>query len=273
MKKLFNSKMACSVLVVMLAVFMSSCKQDSISPSGSPSQATETLPTKFQIDGQEVTKEGFFKQLLPSNQVGLRDVTTDMTIIANAYRVLGESGKVVGKQSFDIINVFSSDDEFYKYADANNHPNERVYDYVESNLADYAISSGAVESFETIGKMPKSYIDYMDAFLIKNGFEPSTQAEIQPRTLFSQVYKGCNLTESSFPIRHNPWLGMIGYNDNISSFSPIGLIGGRSDIFDQSFFRKRIAGLWYWSSPGTKFDFCSNPWGFLNDRATSWSIF
>ena len=257
------------IFCAICALFATSC-QKSIDNTPTEEPKVANL-VKYQIDGQEVVQSDFFKQLLPNGQVSLRDVTTDMTTIANAYRVLCEVGKSNGKQSYDIINVFSSDDEFYKYADANNHPNERTYDLVEQDLADYAVSSGAISTFELTGVVPQSYIDYMDVTLSKFGFAPSTAPQVQTRSLTNWAYKGCNGTGNSFPIRGYAWLGIIGYDNQISSFLPVGFIGGASDVFDRTFFRSRMTRIWSWAM--TRIDFCSYPYTWLDDKASSWTSF
>lgn len=153
-------------------LFATSCHESVEQVSAVEPQTTSTV--KYQIDGQEVPKSDFFKQLLPKNQASFRTETTDMTTIANAYRVLGESQREINKQTYDIINVFTSDNEYYTYADANGHPNERFYDQIVNHLANYAETSGAVTAFESTGVVPESYIRYMDDYLVKNGFEPSS---------------------------------------------------------------------------------------------------
>ena len=44
-----------------------------------------------------------------------------------------------------------------------------------------------------------------------------------------------------------------------------------SDIFEKGFFFKRLTGIWSWAL--TTVDFCSYPYEWLNDKASSWSSF
>ena len=249
-------------------LFATSCQESIEQVSAVESQTTSIV--KYQIDGQEVTKSDFFKQLLPRDQASFRSETTDMTTIANAYRVLGESQRVINKQTYDIINVFTSDNEYYAYADANGHLNERFYDQIVNHLADYAETSGAAAALESTGVVPQSYIRYMDDYLVKNGFEPSSATDASKassRALFTQIYQDCSRQGTSFPILTKAWLGSIGFNNNISSYVPVTLFG-RCEIFDRAFFFRRITGIW--NNGSNTINFCKFPWEFVNDRASSW---
>lgn len=270
MKKLF---LFCAVVLLFAATSChKSVGQEDVATTTETGQ--KALPVKFKINGKEVLESDFFKQLLP-DQTTLRDNTSQMTAIADKYKVLCEFGRTdADGNEYDIINVFLDNEAYYEYADANGHTKERQADLVIQDLADYAVSSGAIAECEATGSVPKYYTDYMDAKLVAVGFKPSTQSEVKLRSLFTLVYKGCDGSEgvsSSFPVFSHPWLGLIGYNNDISSLVPFG--GGSTNIvFDKWFFSKRITSIWAWK-PFRTTTFCSGQFIFVNDRATSWISF
>jgi hypothetical protein len=263
MKQLFLLFIASSL------IFASSCRE-SIQPE-EPAQTvkavSETLPLKFKIDGKEVLENSFYAKLLP-NQASFRDASSQMTAIADKYRVLCEFGRTESDGKYDVINVFMDNEAYYAYADANGHTKERLSDMLIKDLADYAVSSGAISECEATGNVPNGYTDYMDRTLQSLGFQPSTPPEAQSRAFFSFVYKECYGTGNSWPVRTLPWLGVIGYNNQISSYFPFGASGSNSVIFDQWFFTKPITNIWSWDF--NTVNFCNPRWNFVNDRATSW---
>ena len=134
------------------------------------------------------------------------------------------------------------------------------------------------------GELPTEYIAYMDNYLVSHGLPASelkskTGTTLQTRTLFNLRFKD-SLGGSSWPVRTNPWLGMFGYNNQVSSFRPVGFVGGRTDIFDKWFFGGHLLGIWSWANQG--WSLCGgtssvNSFGanfsFADDKATSWGSF
>jgi hypothetical protein len=258
-----------SFAAVMLAV---SCNKSTETVEATPVQTTtKAVLIKFKINGNEVSEKNYFNDLLPENQLATRGIEDQMLAIAEKYRIVVEAGRLEKDgQRYTVINAFKSDEDLYAYAEACGRTDERKKDKVLQHLADYAISSGAVAAFEASGNVSKDYLDYMDYYLIQNGYEPGRPSELEIRTLTNFVNKDCFIAGSSWPIRTNPHLGMFGYNDQVTSYVPFGiLLGGASDIYDNSWFRKRLARIWSWDM--NVINFCLDPLKFLDNRATSWA--
>ena len=251
----------------MATLFLTSCKKD-VTVETQTSQASESktvLPLKYQIDGQEMAKDVFFKTLL-KGKASLRSESGDLEAISELYHVLQESARPDPKGAVDILNVFTTEEAYIDYAKNSGFSNVDVVEQAYKDLADYAESSGAVAELESTGVMSASYIRYMNDYLKAHNL-PYDES-LKTRTLTNFVYRDCNKGGYSWPILRNPWLGMFGMDNNISSYYVFGFIGGRTDIFDRTFYRTRMITIWSWAN--TTYDFCGGPLAFLNDRASSW---
>jgi hypothetical protein len=292
MKKLFDFKNLGSVLL-MLSVFASSCKQEAplndLAPEATPTQRV----MKYKIDGKEMSKDAFygsFSSLLSkkSKDLNARSASESemLGVIAEDNRVVWEIDRPESTGTSDVTNAFTSDQEYINYGQDSGYP--EVAEAVEAynHLRDYAVSSGTIAQVEATGVLPNEYMQYMDNYLASHGLptseiKNSSGNQLQTRSLTNMVYRGCFLDEGGLPVKIHPWLSMFGLNNNISSFEPIGFLGGRTDIYDRWFFSRHILGVWSWAQQ--KWTLCGgqylpiNPFStnftFANDRATSWSAF
>ncbi len=290
MKKLFDFKNLGSVLLT-LSVFASSCKQESsVNDVASPSEPTQKI-MKYKIDGKEMSKDAFygsFNSLLSKKLDKLKTRSyneSDMLgVIAEENRVVWEIDRPESDGFFDVTNAFTNEQEYIQYGVSSGYDNIATVEQAYDDLASYAQSSGVESIVAATGELPTEYIAYMDNYLVSHGLPASelkskTGTTLQTRSLFNLIFKDC-LGGSSWPVRTNPWLGMFGYNNQVSSFRPVGFVGGRTDIFDKWFFGGHLLGIWSWANQG--WSLCGgtssvNSFGanfsFADDKATSWGSF
>jgi hypothetical protein len=255
---------------MLLAFFLTSCNKD-ITVEQENTQAEvkhQSFPHKYKIDGKEVSREEFFSTLL-GNHLSLRDLTSNMSAVASNYRVVEELARPEPTGTFNVTNAFTATQPYIDYAVSSGYTNVQTVETAYSDLAAYAESSGAIAEFEQTGVVPASYMQYMKSYFQQKSLPYDDGTGLQTRGLTNFVNKECDNSGSGWAIRTNPWLGMFGYNNNISRYLIFG-IGGHSDIFDNSFFRSRLVGIWNWGL--TSIIFC-NEFQWVNDKATSWGSF
>jgi hypothetical protein len=291
MKKLFDFKNLGSVLL-MLSVFASSCKQEAplndLAPEATPTQRV----MKYKIDGKEMSKDAFygsFSSLLSkkSKDLNARSASESemLGVIAEDNRVVWEIDRPESTGTSDVTNAFTNQQAYIDYGISSGYDNIATVENAYSDLASYAVSSGAMAVVEATGELPSTYISYMDEYLASHslptsGLKDVSSTGLQTRSAFAFIFKDC-IGGSSIPIRISPWLSMFGFNNQVSSFRPVGLAFGRTDIFDRWFFGGHLLGVWSWDNVG--WTLCGgnsasvNPFStnfsFANDKATSWSTF
>jgi hypothetical protein len=281
-----------NILSVLFLLALVSCKPEANVETNSklPTVSTEKK-MKYKVDGVEMSKDAFYGQfssLLSKKNGGLnvRNASESemLGIIAEDNRVVWEIDRPESDGTFDVTDAFTSDQEYIEYAVNSGYSNAAQEIAAYNHLSEYAESSGALDELNNTGNVPSNYIQYMDSYLSSQGLPTSelqnkSGNQLHTRSLTNFVSKGCVGDGDSWPIRTNPWLGMFGFNNNISSFEPIGFLGGRTDIYDRSFWRSHLLGVWSWAQ--VKWSLCnagnfnqfSVNFSFANDKATSWSSF
>jgi hypothetical protein len=274
MKKLFYClSFLCSLMALSFSV--SSCTKDvTVEKESTQTGAQQpTLPHKYKIDGKEVEKDAFFATLI-GNKASLRDLSGDMSSVAERYRVVEELARPEPTGASNVTNAFTETQAYIDYALSSGKSYVPVLETAYSDLATYAESSGAIASFEQTGVVPEDYMRYMNDYLRVHNlpYDNFGSGSAQTRSLTCSVNKDCNNQGAGWLFARNPWLGMFGFNDNISRFFMVGT--GYADIFDRTFFRSRIVTIWKYRLS----DDSQNPWSvvfcdsyqYANDRASSW---
>ena len=252
-----------------LSFSVSSCTKDvTVEKESTQTDVQQpTLPHKYKIDGKEVEKAAFFTTLI-GNKASLRDLSSNMSLIAERYRVVEELERPEPTGASNVTNAFTETQAYIDYALSSGKSYVPVLETAYSDLATYAESSGAIASFEQTGVVPEDYMRYMNDYLRVHNLPYDNFGGAQTRSLTCSVNKDCDNQGNGWLFARNPWLGMFGFNNNISRFFMVGT--GYADIFDRTFFRSRIVTIWKYNpfDPSSVI-FCDS-YQYANDRASSW---
>lgn len=165
-----------------------------------------------------------------------------------------------------IVHRFTTLSNYYDYAETKNVPAE-AYDIITDSLA-YLAELYNLDSIVAADEEVPEWWEELEASLYDN---------IIPRGAISQlnddwraVCKNQHSDEStqifSFPVIGMPVLGLLGWRNRVSSFTPL-LLGGVDKVFQRSFYRRRLATFWNWGFTTT--DFCG-PLARINNNSNSW---
>lgn len=162
-----------------------------------------------------------------------------------------------------IVQFFSTKDKYIEFGNDNNLKLKEQLDF-EEHMKEYAKESGAIDSFEQNGTVPKWYTEYEESKYneIFGGEEGKSNNNKTTITILHKNYLG----GPDFPfVTTLPFLGG-GWNNAVSAFTPIGLFGV-THLYDNAFYRRRMASIRSWG-----FHRVQLYWGdlyYLNDRTSS----
>ncbi len=133
---------------------------------------------------------------------------------------------------------------------------------IEEHLSVYAERTGAIARYEATGEVPQPYIDYEEAY-VANALN-----SIKPRSAIAILHKEFSQgpSASTFPGIGLPVM-WPGWNNQTSAFTPL-FLGGVHNIYDRSFYRKRIGTIVGFTGL-TRIRF-NGPLSSLNNKASSW---
>lgn len=165
-----------------------------------------------------------------------------------------------------IVHKFTTSSYYYSYADSKGVPAEE-YDIITDSLAYYADLYNLDSIVDADEEIPAWWGD----------LEASMYDQIIPRAAISQLndnwrnicrgqHNDGNNQIFSFPAIGLPSLGLLGWRNRVSSFTPL-LLGGVDKVFRRAFYRSRLATIWSWGLSTT--DFCG-PLARVNNASNSW---
>jgi hypothetical protein len=289
----------CSIFLLLL---LASCKPDGvngISPiinnnvSSNNTESAKEKKMKYKIDGKEMSKEAFYGSFTSLLSKANGSLNTRSSSESDMLEVISETNKIIAEIDrpesdgiFNVTNAFTNTDSYIEYAEASGYQNVAVIEQAYSDIAEYADAHGIEEEVEATGVIPDYFITYMNSYLVSHELpisdlkESTTKPVLQERSLFNTVWTECAATGNSWILRRNPCL--ILFNNKITSFTPIGFIGGRTDIFDKWFYKRHLVGVWSWAQ--NNWSLCTsaeqnspNPFGdtfnYANNAASSWFSF
>lgn len=258
-----------ALLVVSIITLVLACNKDTVVSNEEPVKTSES-DILYQLDGKIISEVEFFSVVSQEPKILLRDKELALQELAKTHELLFEVGKKVNGKDKTVINAFKTKKERDSYIVANSMDPLLLLETAVNHLSYYAEINGYLMIYESTGIMPQAYLNYEDSYLTSMGIPHIKESTVETRTLTNMVYKGCDLQESNWPVKWSPALAMWTYNNNISSFFPLGILGGVTRVFDRVFYKEQILGpIWTWANQ--RIDFCIYPFTTYNNRASSWA--
>ena len=215
-----------------------------------------------------------------------KKITKEETLRLPKENVLVEVGDRFNQRDTIIrVRYFSTSKGEMAYAKQRSIPLKEVME-VESHLAEYAVSSGAIKAYEKNGHVPKEFIDYQNKYVERklNRFQFNPRSKLFGMTLssilFSDISKPLQVgffgkdhyggstrlfSGHSTPIFLFGWKNKISrYHVNWGTF----IVYGYFALYDKSFFRKRFYKSWNWTNRMVRFNDAYGL-GWANDKAES----
>lgn len=243
-----------ALFIGLTTIFASSCAKDVNSEyaNGSETGKTESLTDKKV--SMKPPKEVKAIYYLDYKEVGIDDLGLKNPNVA-----------VTGKQENDVLfvifNAFTTEQAFIDFGKHNNIKIEEMIGF-ERAMQDRAKELGIIDiEYQKGIKLPKEYTDYEATMYLKY-----FGRNITSKTVFTTFHKDYTGGPSWVTGSTMPHWGVIGWNNQISSYFPLGIYGFTS-FYDDSFYRNRMLTAWDWGWQRIPLFW---GWTYLaNDRTTS----
>ncbi|TNE52777.1 MAG: hypothetical protein EP338_14155 [Bacteroidetes bacterium] len=253
-----------AISAMALSAFVS-CEKESASPKNKVSE--EKIPQRkvlHFVDGKEVSQETFMKY----NNLGKEDLYVYVSPLGAKKEVSKEEitytgkplnpGKKEEKEPVVLVESFTTQEGYVRYGIQNGLKVKEQLAF-EKEMREYAEKTGAVKYYEKTGEAPKSYVKYEKEAYKK--YFGHAQDKSYITTLYKDYFGGPSWTM----VGYMPFMPP-GWNNTVSSYTPVGIYGF-TILYDNSFYRNRMATFWGWG-----FTRYLLYWGwtyYLNDRTSS----
>lgn len=239
-----------------VGILLSSCgKEDSY-------EDRRTNPVEFSSQVTELDYEYHFfydGETVDESAIDLEDTTKVILI---------ETGLPDGSNDFLVrVHVFSSLSNYYDYGLTLNEDLE-LLDDIQNHLAISAEQMGVFEYIDANGQIPSWWQDF-EASVIDSMY--GNQQRSLRKSLTGNLRSECSGGRSLilYPLVGRPWLWSSGWDNRVSSFTPL-FIGGVHFVYNRSFYRSRRGTIWTWGMAPVAF---CGPLSSFNNRASSWLNF
>jgi len=137
------------------------------------------------------------------------------------------------------VQAFTSPDKYISWGEENDFPVKLSLE-IEEHLRSYAQEEGIIDIYEETNEVPESYLAYEKAYYERmTGNEDSSES----RAIY-MLHKNCSGGSAS-PLIHTLPVMWFGWNNQVSRYYPFSIYSGLI-IYDNSFYRNRLATLWNW---------------------------
>lgn len=174
-----------------------------------------------------------------------------------------------------IIHKFSSVANYYSYAESKNVPAYEL-DQITDSLAYLAELWNMDSVVNQDGVVPTWWTEVEESVYSYVLFQEETS--FQTRSLITQLNDDWRVF-CEHGDRHRqiftlpgigfPVLGLLGWRNKVSGMIPL-FIGGFDNIYQRSFYRRKLATIWSWGLTTT--DFCEDLIGLNNHSNSWWSV-